>query len=118
MPGGPSRSLPNSGRVSSVFKQPAAAWTELQFVLTRKGSAVCTKLLDPTLDVVFKLLLQRNPALLRDMIEAVVVLDAPIRELVVLNPEIPPDVPADKSVVLDIRVRLDNGYEIDLEMQS
>ncbi len=43
---------------------------------------------------------------------------APISELEVINPEIPEDAPGDKSVVLDIRVRLKDGRQIDLEMQS
>jgi predicted transposase/invertase (TIGR01784 family) len=79
---------------------------------------VTVKFLDPTLDIVFKMLLLRNQALLRDMIEAVLNLAEPIQDLVVLNPEIPKDFPADKGVALDIRVRLHNGHQIDLEMQS
>jgi len=76
------------------------------------------KLLDPTLDVVFKLLMLRNQVLLRDVIESVLTLPAPIAELEVINPEIPEDAPGDKNVVLDIRVRLKDGRQIDLEMQS
>jgi predicted transposase/invertase (TIGR01784 family) len=76
------------------------------------------KLLDPTNDLVFKMLLLRNPLLLRDMIEAVLDLKQPIHDLKVQNPEIPKDFPADKGVVLDIRVRLHDGRQIDLEMQS
>lgn len=76
-----------------------------------------TRLLDPTIDVVFKLLLLRWQELLRDMIEAVLNL-LPIQDLVVLNPEIPKEFPGDKSVVLDIRIRLHDGHQIDLEMQS
>ena len=76
------------------------------------------QLLDPTLDVVFKLLLLREPSLLRDMVESVLSLPAPIDALEVLNPEIPEDAPGDKSVVLDVRARLKDGRLIDLEMQS
>ena len=76
------------------------------------------KLLDPTIDIVFKLLLLRRQELLRDMIEAVLNLPLPIQDMEVQNPEIPKDFPGDKSVVLDIRVRLHNGQQIDLEMQS
>jgi predicted transposase/invertase (TIGR01784 family) len=79
---------------------------------------VSFKLLDPTLDIVFKLLLLRDQALLRDMIEAVLNLPAPLQELKVLNPEIPKDFPADKAIVLDIRARLHDGRQVDLEMQS
>ena len=69
-------------------------------------------LLDPTLDIVFKLLLIRNPALLRDMIESVVKLPEPIASLTVLNPEIPEEFPSDKPIALDVRVRLVSGYQI------
>lgn len=62
-------------------------------------------LLDPALDVVFKMLLLRNRLLLRDMVEAVLGLPAPILEITVLNPDIPKDFPGDKSIVHDIRVR-------------
>ncbi len=76
------------------------------------------KLLDPTLDIVFKLLFVSRCDLLRDMIEAVLGLRQPLREIEILNPEIPKDFPADKGVVLDIRVMLHDGRQIDLEMQS
>jgi predicted transposase/invertase (TIGR01784 family) len=81
-------------------------------------SPVFVKLLDPTNDLVFKMLLLRKQDLLRDMIEAVLALPQPIEDLEVQNPEIPKDFPGDKSVVLDIRVRLHDGHQIDLEMQS
>ncbi len=55
------------------------------------------KLLDPKLDIVFKLLLQRELVLLRSMIETVVSLPAPIEDLVVLNPELPKDLASDKG---------------------
>jgi predicted transposase/invertase (TIGR01784 family) len=79
---------------------------------------VSVKLLDPTNDLVFKMLLLRKQDLLRDMIEAVLDLKQPIRDLEVQNPEIPRDFPGDKGVVLDIRVRLHDGRQLDLEMQS
>jgi hypothetical protein len=43
------------------------------------------ELLEPTLDVVFKLLLTRNPELLREMIESVLGCE-PVSEVMVLNP--------------------------------
>lgn len=52
------------------------------------------------------------------MIEAVLLPPKPIREIHVLNPDIPMDFPGDKAIVLDVRVRLDDGSQIDLEMQS
>ena len=50
---------------------------------------MATKLLDPTLDIVFKLLMVRKQELLRDMIESVVTLPSPISELEIQNPQIP-----------------------------
>jgi len=83
-----------------------------------KGTPVLHQLLDPTLDITFKILLLRHPDLLRDMIEAVLDLKSPIEHLEVINPEIPKEFPADKTIVLDIRVLLQDGRQIDLEMQS
>lgn len=77
-----------------------------------------SQLLDPTLDITFKILLLRNPDLLRDMIEAVLNLKSAIAGVNVLNPEIPREFPADKNIMLDIRARLHDGRQIDLEMQS
>jgi predicted transposase/invertase (TIGR01784 family) len=71
--------------------------------------------LDPTLDLVFKLLLTREPALLRDMLEGI--LERPIRALNVLNPGILGEQASDKGIVLDIRVQLDDGSRVDVEMQ-
>jgi len=76
------------------------------------------KYLDPTLDIIFKMLLVGTPELLRDMLEAVLNPDTPIESVLVLNPEIPKDFPTDKSIALDLRIRLVNGDQIDLEMQS
>ena len=76
------------------------------------------KLLDPKLDIVFKLLLQREQVLLRSMIETVVTLDAPIENLEILNPEIPRELAADKGIFLDVRVSLANHGKINIEMQS
>jgi predicted transposase/invertase (TIGR01784 family) len=71
--------------------------------------------LDPKNDLVFKLLFTREPALLLDMLEAI--LARPIRDVSVLNPGIPGERPRDKHVVLDIRVALDDGSRADVEMQ-
>jgi predicted transposase/invertase (TIGR01784 family) len=62
--------------------------------------------------------LVKNTELLRDMIEAVLCPAKPIRDTYVLNPDIPKDYPGDKAIILDVRVRLDDGSQIDLEMQS
>lgn len=73
-------------------------------------------LLDPKLDLVFKLLLTREPALLRDMLEGI--LARPVRELTILNPSICGDLSRDKQVVLDIRATLDDRSRVDIEMQT
>jgi predicted transposase/invertase (TIGR01784 family) len=73
------------------------------------------ELLDPTLDVVFKLLLTREEALLRDMLEGI--LGRTIHALSVLDADIPGEIVGDKAVVLDIRARLDDGARVDVEMQ-
>lgn len=64
------------------------------------------------------MLLLREEKLLRDMIEAVLDLKTPIRELIILNPDLPTEFPGDKAIVLDVHVRLDDGQHIDLEMQT
>ncbi len=77
-------------------------------------------MLDPKVDVVFKLLMARadNAPLLRSMIEAVVELPAPIEALTVLNPEIPRALAAHKTVVLDLHVRCADGTLLDVEMET
>ncbi|MEM9462866.1 MAG: Rpn family recombination-promoting nuclease/putative transposase, partial [Myxococcota bacterium] len=72
-------------------------------------------LLDPKLDLVFKRLLTREPRLLIDMLTGL--LARPIRNVDILNPEIPGELPFDKLVALDIRARLDDDSRVDLEMQ-
>lgn len=71
--------------------------------------------LDPKLDLVFKLLLTRQPQLLQNMIEGI--LARPLESLTVLNPDIPGELVGDKEIVLDIRVLLADGARIDVEMQ-
>ena len=72
--------------------------------------------LDPTLDIVFKLLLVRTQLLLVDMLEAV--LGRPVPSLTVLNPDILGELRSDERVVLDIRVLLADGSRVDVEMQA
>ncbi len=76
------------------------------------------RLIDPCLDVVFKMLLLSDERLLRSMIESVLDLDAPLAEVHVLNPEIPARASSEHGVVLDVRVRLATGEEVDLEMAT
>ncbi len=73
------------------------------------------KRLDPKNDLVFKLLLTRRPELLRDMLESI--LGRPIRGFRVLNPDVLGEQPVDKEIILDIRVELDDGTRVDVEMQ-
>lgn len=72
-------------------------------------------LLNPRIDVVFKMLFTREPVLLRSMLEAV--LARRIGSTEVLNPEIPGDLIHEKNITLDVRVLLDDGSHIDVEMQ-
>jgi predicted transposase/invertase (TIGR01784 family) len=78
------------------------------------------KLLDPTLDVIFKSLFANanNRDILVALLTDVLKPKVPIGTVEVLNPEIPKDLPADKGIVLDIHVRLTDGRYIDVEMQS
>ena len=75
--------------------------------------------LDPKLDVVFKLLFadQRNRPLLISLLSAVLQPKQPIREAEVLNPKIERETLAEKGAVLDIRVQLQDGRQVDVEMQ-
>ena len=75
-------------------------------------------LIDPTLDVVFKMLLLRDESLLRSMIEAVLGLPAPLSSVTVLNPELPSHLPEHHGVVLDVRAQLASGEEVDIEMST
>ena len=72
-------------------------------------------LLNPTIDLVFKLLLTRNQQLLRSMLEAV--LDELIDDCSVLDPSIPGELSADKTIVIDVRVVLTGGRRAIVEMQ-
>ena len=74
-------------------------------------------LLDPKLDIVFKLLLMRDEALLRSMLAAILRPPSPIQEITILNPEVERDLAMDKGAVLDLRVALHDGTVVDLEMQ-
>ena len=77
-------------------------------------------LLDPKLDVIFKLLFshERNRNLLVSLLTAVLDPPEPITEVRVLNPEISREAVQDKGAVLDVRVKLQDGRQINVEMQS
>ncbi len=72
-------------------------------------------LLDPTLDVVFKMLLTRRPDLLHDVLESV--LGRPIGGVRILDSTIYGEQAADRRVNFDIRVALDDGSPVNMEMQ-
>ena len=76
--------------------------------------------LDPKLDIVFWMLFgaERNRELLISLLNAVLRPAAPIDEVEVLPAQPEGESPDDKGIVLDVRVRLDSGEQIDVEMQS
>lgn len=76
--------------------------------------------LDPKLDVVFKLLFadERNRQLLTSLLTAVLEPSQPIVDVEVLNPDTPKESVVDKGAVLDVRVRLRDGTEVNIEMQT
>lgn len=76
-------------------------------------------LLDPKLDVVFKMLFAEpaNELLLRSLLEAVLRPSSPIVRLRVLNPELPRDLATDRGVRLDVLVELGDGRNVDVEME-
>jgi predicted transposase/invertase (TIGR01784 family) len=77
--------------------------------------------LDPTLDVVFKMLLTRrpeSPRLLVSLLTAVLRPRSPFAKVVVRNPEIPSTDVLERGVVLDIAAELEDGTLLDIEMQS
>lgn len=77
---------------------------------------VSHKRLPPRLDLVFKLMLTREKALLLDMLEGV--LARPVPELSVIDANIPGELVRNKSIVLDVRARLDDGSRAAVEMQN
>lgn len=79
------------------------------------------RLLDPTLDIVFKMLFTVEPeseALLLSLVTAVLRPAHAIAKISVLNPAIPRDAVDDKAALLDLMVELEDGRRLDLEMQA
>jgi len=77
--------------------------------------------LDPTLDVVFKMLLTRTPQsheLLVALLTAVIRPPTPFAKVVVRNPELPSADVLERGVVLDLHAQLEDGTLLDIEMQS
>lgn len=77
-------------------------------------------LLDPKLDVVFKMLFadERNRRLLESLLTAVLEPPEAIASLEILNPELPREEVVQKGAILDVRARLKDGTQIQVEMQS
>ena len=76
-----------------------------------------SKLLSLKLDVIFKIFFTRNQDLLKSFVAAI--LDIPvknIRELIVTNPELPPEKATLKEIRLDLCLKLNNQV-IDIEIQ-
>ncbi|HYQ00422.1 MAG TPA: Rpn family recombination-promoting nuclease/putative transposase [Polyangiaceae bacterium] len=78
------------------------------------------KTLDPKLDIVFWMLFAapQNRELLISLLNAVLRLPAPIESLEVLPTQPEKLAVGGKSIALDLRVRLTNGEQVDVEMQS
>jgi predicted transposase/invertase (TIGR01784 family) len=78
------------------------------------------KTLDPKLDIVFWMLFgeERNRALLISLLNAVLQPRVPIEAVEVLPSELEKSTVVDKAIVLDVRVRLANSEQVDIEMQS
>ena len=71
----------------------------------------------PTVDVCFKKLMS-NPAVRKGFISSLLGVDPEtIRETTLLPTILPQDYPDDKLGILDVRIRMDDGRQIDMEMQ-
>ncbi len=76
--------------------------------------------LDPKLDVIFKILFAHPEGtdILISLLTAVLQPPRPITSVHIRNPEIPKAAALDKGIILDIRVELEDGSDIDVEMQA
>jgi len=76
-------------------------------------------LLDPKLDVVFKMLFadRQNRRLLESLLTAVLRPPSPIANITVLDPDLPKDLASDRGVRLDVLVELADGTLVDVEME-
>ena len=77
-------------------------------------------MLDPKLDIVFWMLFgaEQNRTLLVSLLNAVLAPAAPIESVEVLHAQPERLAVDDKSIALDVRVRLETGEQVDVEMQS
>ncbi len=76
-------------------------------------------LLDPKIDIVFKMLLADEDAepILVSLLNAIIHGTHPITKAKVLNPELPKRYIDDKGTILDILAELNNGERVNIEMQ-
>ncbi len=74
------------------------------------------KRLDPTLDLVFRMLLTREPALLQHMLEGI--LGRPIESITIVDRDLPGEEIGNKEIILDIHVTFADGTSVDVEMQA
>mgnify|MGYP001588642898 FL=1 len=79
-----------------------------------------SELLDPTLDIVFKMLFanEKNKPLLISILNTAIQPKQAIIDVDLLNPEIPRDTVGEKGIILDIHAKLQNGILVNIEMQS
>jgi len=77
-------------------------------------------MLDPKLDIVFKLLFgeERNKTILISLLNAVLRPKTSIDSVTILHPEPGKESAEEKAIVLDLRVSLASGEQVDIEMQS
>ena len=90
--------------------EPLSAFKELRMDLP---------LLDPKIDVVFKMLFadEDSEPILIALLNAIIQGLHPITKAQVLNPQLPKRFIDDKGTILDIIAELDNGEQVNIEMQ-
>ncbi len=71
-------------------------------------------------DLMFKTYFTRDKNLLRSLLKTFLPLpsDKDIEKIDILNPEIPPEVEKQKQIILDLKLELNTGEKINVEMQS
>jgi predicted transposase/invertase (TIGR01784 family) len=77
-----------------------------------------TQLLKPTIDCVFKRMMQNNPPAIKSLLTAVLQPKSPIESVTVLNPELHGPRFSSKAARLDLHIRLHDGTLIDIEVQT
>jgi len=77
-------------------------------------------LLDPTSDIVFKIMFSRpdSTELLISLLTAVLRPKVPIARVTILNPDLVKAAVTDRGVILDVHVRFEDGSRVNVEMQA